>query len=53
MLGHRRQKASELAGFTDMPCIVRDMMDEQAITQMVEDHTNLLENTCPVSGQRP
>ena len=47
VLGHRRQKASELAGFTDMPCIVRDMMDEQAITQMVEDHTNLLENILP------
>ncbi len=36
--GHRRQKASELAGFVDMPCIVRDLTDEQAITQMVEDN---------------
>lgn len=26
--GHRRQKASELAGFTDMPCIVRNLTDE-------------------------
>jgi len=45
--GHRRQKASELAGFTDMPCIVRDMTDEQAITQMVEDNTNQRENILP------
>lgn len=45
--GHRRQKASELAGFTDMPCIVRDLTDEQAITQMVEDNTNQRENILP------
>ncbi len=25
--GHRRQKASELAGFTDMPCIIRNLTD--------------------------
>ena len=37
MSGHRRQKASELAGFTDMPCIVRNLTDEQAIrTKMME-----------------
>ena len=42
--GHRRQKASELAGFTDIPCIVRNLTDEQAITQMVEDNTNQREN---------
>ena len=45
--GHRRQKASELAGFVDMPCIVRDLTDEQAITQMVEDNTNQRENILP------
>ncbi len=45
--GHRRQKASELAGFADMPCIVRDLTDEQAITQMVEDNTNQRENILP------
>ncbi len=28
--GHRRHKASELAGFTDMRCIVRNMTDEEA-----------------------
>ena len=47
VLGHRRQKASELAGFTDMPCIVRNLTDEQAITQMVEDNTNQRENILP------
>ena len=47
MSGHRRQKASELAGFTDMPCIVRNLTDEQAITQMVEDNTNQRENILP------
>ena len=45
--GHRRQKASELAGFVDTPCIVRDLTDEQAITQMVEDNTNQRENILP------
>jgi len=42
--GHRRQKASELAGYKDIPCIVRNLTDEQAITQMVEDNTNQREN---------
>lgn len=45
--GHRRMKASELAGFSNMPCIVRNMTDEQAITQMVEDNTNQRENILP------
>lgn len=45
--GHRRQKASKLAGYTDMPCIVRNLTDEQAITQMVEDNTNQRENILP------
>lgn len=45
--GHRRMKASELAGFADMPCIVRNLTDEQAITQMVEDNTNQRENILP------
>ena len=26
--GHRRQRASELAGFANMPCIVRNMTDD-------------------------
>ena len=45
--GHRRQKASELAGFTDMPCIIRNLTDEQAITQMVEDNMNQRETILP------
>lgn len=45
--GHRRQKASELAGFFEMPCIVRNLTDEEAITQMVEDNTNQRENILP------
>jgi len=45
--GHRRQRASELAGFTDMPCIIKDLTDEQAITQMVEDNTTQRENILP------
>ena len=45
--GHRRMKASELAGFIDMPCIVRNLTDEQAITQMVEDNTNQRESILP------
>ena len=36
--GHRRQKASELAGFADMPCIVRNMTDDEAILAMTDDN---------------
>lgn len=28
--GHRRQRASELAGYANMPCIVRNMTDDEA-----------------------
>ena len=45
--GHRRHKASELAGFLNMPVIIRNLSDEQAITQMVEDNTNQRENILP------
>ena len=45
--GHRRQKASELAGYAEIPCIIRNMTDEQAITQMVEDNTNQRESILP------
>ena len=45
--GHRRHKASELAGFINMPVIIRNLTDEQAITQMVEDNTNQRENILP------
>ena len=45
--GHRRQQASALAGFVDMPCIVRNLTDEEAITQMVEDNTTQREAILP------
>jgi len=45
--GHRRRLASELSNRTNMPCIVRNLTDEQAITQMVEDNTNQHENILP------
>ena len=45
--GHRRQKASELAGYFEMPCIVRILTVEVAITQMVEDNTNQRESILP------
>lgn len=45
--GHRRHRASELAGMFNMPCIVRNLNNEQAITQMVEDNTNQREQILP------
>jgi len=45
--GHRRQMASELAGYTNMPCVVRSLTDDEAITQMVEDNTNQREEILP------
>jgi hypothetical protein len=36
--GHRRQRASELAGFMNMPCIVRNMTDDEAILAMTDDN---------------
>ena len=45
--GHRRQKTSELAGYADMPCIVRNLTDDEAITQMVEDNLNQREEILP------
>ena len=35
--GHRRHKASELAGYTNIPCIVRNMTDDEAILAMTDD----------------
>ena len=34
--GHRRHRASELAGLEDMPVIIRDMTDEEAVIEMVD-----------------
>lgn len=36
--GHRRRKASELAGKDTIPCIVRDLTDDEAIIIMVESN---------------
>ena len=34
--GHRRKYACELAGFDELPCIVRDLDDDEAVIQMVD-----------------
>ena len=36
--GHRRKLASERAGFADMPCIVRDLTDDEAVIQLVDSN---------------
>ena len=36
--GHRRKLASERAGFTDMPCIIRNLSDDEAIIQLVDSN---------------
>ncbi len=36
--GHRRKMASERAGFADMPCIVRNLTDDEAIIQLVDSN---------------
>ena len=36
--GHRRKLASEQAGFPDMPCIVRNLTDNEAIIQLVDSN---------------
>lgn len=36
--GHRRKKASELLGIETVPCIVRDLTDEEAIIIMVDSN---------------
>ena len=36
--GHRRKRASEQAGFTDMPCIIRNLTDDEAIIQLVDSN---------------
>lgn len=45
--GHRRQKASELAGFRNMPCIVREMTDDEAILAMTDDNLRHREHILP------
>ena len=36
--GHRRKKASELAGMETMPCIVRDLDNDAAVVAMVDSN---------------
>ena len=36
--GHRRKRASELAGLTSMPCIVRNYQDDEAVIIMVDSN---------------
>ena len=45
--GHRRQRASELAGFMNMPCIVRDMTDDEAVLAMTDDNLRHREKLLP------
>lgn len=45
--GHRRQRASELAGFMNMPCIVRNMTDDEAILAMTDDNLRHREKLLP------
>ena len=49
--GHRRKRASELAGNTAMPCIVREMDDDTATIYMV-DSNNQRENVKPSEKAR-
>lgn len=45
--GHRRQKASELAGFANMPCIVREMTNDEAKLAMTDDNLRHREKLLP------
>ena len=42
-----RQRASELAGFVNMPCIVRNMTDDEAILAMTDDNLRHREKILP------
>lgn len=50
--GHRRQKASELAGYRNMPCIVREMTDDEAILAMTDDNLHHREHIRPMEKAR-
>lgn len=36
--GHRRKKAAELAGFSEIPCIIRNLTDDEATIIMVDSN---------------
>ena len=44
---HRRQMASQLAGYRNMPCIVRNMTDDEAILAMTDDNLRQRETILP------
>ena len=50
--GHRRQKASDLAGYRNMPCIVREMTDDEAILAMTDDNLRHREHIRPMEKAR-
>lgn len=45
--GHRRHKASELAGYFNMPCIVRQMTNDEAVIAMTDDNLRHREKLLP------
>ena len=40
--GHRRKRASELAGCSDIPAIVRDLTDDESVIAMVDSNIQRL-----------
>lgn len=49
--GHRRKRASELAGCSDMPVIIMDLTDDEAVVIMVDSNIQR-ENTLPSEKAR-
>lgn len=44
--GHRRYRASELAEYSEIPVIIRDLSDEEAVSEMVDGNV-YRENVLP------
>jgi ParB family chromosome partitioning protein len=47
LCGNRRKRACELAGLTEMPVIVRELTDEQAVLAMVDSNLQQRETILP------
>ena len=47
LCGNRRKRACELAGLTEMPVIVRELSDEQAVLAMVDSNLQQRETILP------
>lgn len=47
LCGNRRKRACELAGFTEMPVIIRELTDEQAVLVMVDSNLYQRETILP------